>query len=203
MIVYKVMFKINKSILCISLLIIFMTGCSNFRKQPVELSKRRNIKDNFEYELKFFCDKVEYVYKNKKLKEKPYVLIDYFHIKDSIFHKNDIIEKYSFDIITDYNQTDFPPSLYKFNKNGFTIIFRNRSNLEECRDCKDMPAQSHGSAYWDLERKYLYYLNDTLKWSFDYVGSSSDKHDLLWWIDNPDSLSDEPIMINEEKNLRL
>ena len=203
MIVYKVMFKINKSILCISLLIIFMTGCSNFRKQPVELSKRRNIKDNFEFELKFFCDKVEYVYKNKKLKEKPYVLIDYFHIKDSIFHKNDIIEKYSFDIITDYDQIDFPPSLYKFNKNGFTIIFRNRSNLEECRDCKDMPDQPKGSAYLDLVNIYLYYLNDTLKWSFDYVGSSSDKHDLLWWIDNPDSLSDEPILINEEKNLRL
>ena len=59
------MFKINKSLLCISLLIIFMTGCSNFRKQPEELSKRRNTKDNtFDVAIKEFCDKVEYVYKN-------------------------------------------------------------------------------------------------------------------------------------------
>ena len=187
------MFKINKSLFCISLLIIFMTGCSNFRKPPVELSKRYNntIDNTFEHEINIFCDYVEYRYKSNKLKEKPYLLIDYFYIKDSIFHKNDMIEKYSFDIITDYNQTDFPPSLYKFNKHGFTIIFRNRSDLEECRDCKDMPAQSHGSAYWDLERKYLYYLNDTLKWEIDYVGSSSDKHDLEMWDFNPDSLSEE------------
>ena len=187
------MFKINKSLFCISLLIIFMTGCSNFRKPPVELSKRYNntIDNTFEHEINIFCDYVEYRYKSNKLKEKPYLLIDYFYIKDSIFHKNDMIEKYSFDIITDYNQTDFPPSLYKFNKNGFTIIFRNRSDLEECRDCKDMPVQPHGSAYWDLERKYLYYLNDTLKWEIDYVGSSSDKHDLEMWDFNPDSLSEE------------
>lgn len=187
------MFKINKSLFCISLLIIFMTGCSNFRKPPVELSKRYNntIDNTFEHEINIFCDYVEYRYKSNKLKEKPYLLIDYFYIKDSIFHKNDMIEKYSFDIITDYNQTDFPPSLYKFNKNGFTIIFRNRSDLEECRDCKDMPVQPHGSAYGDLERKYLYYLNDTLKWEIDYVGSSSDKHDLEMWDFNPDSLSEE------------
>lgn len=176
------MFKINKSLLSISLLIIFMTGCSNFRKPPVELSKHNTKNSRLEYAIKEFCSNLEYIYETNKLKEKPYVLLDYFQINDSI-------EKYSFDVITDYNQTDFPPSLYKFNKHGFTIIFRNRSDLEECRDCKDMPDQPKGSAYWDLENIYLYYFNGTIKWAIDDYGHSSDKHEIYWWGFgvNPDS----------------
>ena len=189
------MFKINKSLFCISLLIIFMTGCSNFRKPPVELSKH-NIKGGYlDNAIRVFCSHLEYRYEKNKLKEKPYVLLDYFQINDSI-------EKYSLDVITDYNQTDFPPSLYKFNKYGFTIIFRNRSDLEECRDCKDMPDQPKGSAYLDLVNIYLYYLNDTIKWSVDDYGHSSDKHELEWWSINPDSTSEERIIFSGEK-LRL
>ena len=189
------MFKINKSLLSISLFIIFMTGCSNFRKPPVELSKHNTKNSRLEYAIKEFCSNLEYIYETNKLKEKPYVLLDYFQINDSI-------EKYSFDVITDYNQTDFPPSLYKFNKHGFTIIFRNRSDLEECRDCKDMPDQPKGSAYWDLENIYLYYFNGTIKWEIDDYGHSSDKHELEWWSINPDSTSEERIIFSGEK-LRL